>query len=167
MHTQRCFHTEKPLQRTVLLWACVFTHWSFFLHKGVFTHRCVQKLLHTVFYTQMRLQIEAFTHRSIYMHRYLYTTKFLHTETFTRRIICGDWQEQWHTCAFNQRCLYTQKLFHKSLDTRKFWHTQVSLLRKHVFYTEKALQTEGFKTHVFYTRNLLHTDAFTQGRFLN
>ena len=56
MHTQRCFHTVKPLQRTVLLWACVFTHWSFFytkvsLHTDVCrnfytqlsAHRCVYK----------------------------------------------------------------------------------------------------------------------------
>ena len=56
MHTQRCFHTVKPLQRTVLLWACVFTHWSCFytkvsLHTDVCrnfytqfsAHRCVYK----------------------------------------------------------------------------------------------------------------------------
>ena len=56
VHTQRCFHTVKPLQRTVLLWACVFTHWSCFytkvsLHTDVCrnfytqfsAHRCVYK----------------------------------------------------------------------------------------------------------------------------
>ena len=115
-YTEMLSHGETFTKNSSFVGMCFYTL-KFFFHKGVFTHRCVQKLLHTVFCTQMRLQTEAFTHRCIYMHRYLYTTKFLHTETFTRRIICIYWQEQWHTGAFNHRCLYTQNLFHKSLDT--------------------------------------------------